>query len=266
MPNITILNPDIDLDFFWSRLATATHRLLLLDYDGTLAPFSKERNQAIPYPGVRELLQNMIEAQHSRIVIISGRATKDLVPLLGLENHPEIWGSHGLEHLTADGSYEVTELDSAAQNTLRQAEAWIREAGLQEQSERKPGSVALHWRGMPETEQQRLKTEFCEKWTAAAEAAGLALKEFDGGIELQATVKNKGDAVNAILTETKEKETAAVYLGDDFTDEDAFKALKGRGLSVLVRKEFRQTAADIWLQPPKELLKFLQRWHETATN
>jgi hypothetical protein len=44
------------------------------------------------------------------------------------------------------------------------------------------------------------------------------------------------------------------------TDEDAFKALKNRGLSVLVRNEFRPTAADVWIQPPQGLLDFLAEW------
>jgi trehalose-6-phosphatase len=54
------------------------------------------------------------------------------------------------------------------------------------------------------------------------------------------------------------------YLGDDLTDEDAFRALKGKGLSVLVRKESRTTEADCWLKPPDELLDFLKKWHKLS--
>ena len=50
------------------------------------------------------------------------------------------------------------------------------------------------------------------------------------------------------------------YLGDDLTDESAFQALNGHGLSVLVRSEFRETSARVWLRPPVELMAFLQRW------
>ena len=56
-------------------------------------------------------------------------------------------------------------------------------------------------------------------------------------------------------------EYVASYLGDDLTDEDAFRALKGRGLSVLVRNELRETLADIWLKPPGELIDFLLKWN-----
>jgi len=87
----------------------------------------------------------------------------------------------------------------------------------------------------------------------------LQLLEFDCGVELRVAGKNKGDAVREIISETGPSAVLA-YLGDDFTDEDAFKILKGRGLCVLVREELRKTSADIWLKPPKELLEFLQNW------
>lgn len=50
------------------------------------------------------------------------------------------------------------------------------------------------------------------------------------------------------------------YLGDDVTDEDAFHAVKPRGLAVLVRAELRETAADLWIRPPRELVAFLRSW------
>jgi trehalose-6-phosphatase len=62
-----------------------------------------------------------------------------------------------------------------------------------------------------------------------------------------------------VLSETAE-DTAIAYLGDDITDEDAFRAVKVRGLGILVRTEFRETAADVWLRPPEELASFLQLW------
>jgi hypothetical protein len=82
---------------------------------------------------------------------------------------------------------------------------------------------------------------------------------FDGGLELRAPGKNKGDAVSAILAESG-PDFAAAYLGDDQTDENAFRAIKGRGLSILVRPEPRPTMADMWLRPPDELGRFLRDW------
>lgn len=53
---------------------------------------------------------------------------------------------------------------------------------------------------------------------------------------------------------------AMAYLGDDQTDENAFEALHGRGLSVLVRREYRPTNADVWIQPPEGVTAFLSDW------
>jgi trehalose-6-phosphatase len=92
-----------------------------------------------------------------------------------------------------------------------------------------------------------------------AQNAGLHLAPFDGGLELHAPGKNKGDAVQTILREAGDG-AAAAYLGDDQTDENAFSAIKGKGLSGLVRSEPRPTIADICLRPPDELLEFLQDW------
>ena len=83
--------------------------------------------------------------------------------------------------------------------------------------------------------------------------------EFDGGIELRVSEWSKGTAVRTVLEELTPN-AAVAYLGDDTTDEDAFRALKGRGLTVLVREEARASDADIWLQPPGGLVTFLQGW------
>jgi trehalose-6-phosphatase len=69
-------------------------------------------------------------------------------------------------------------------------------------------------------------------------------------------------AVETIIAE--EGDAVIAYLGDDFTDEDAFSAIKGKGLSALVRPEWRPTSADVWIIPPEELLSFFDRWIEAC--
>jgi len=91
----------------------------------------------------------------------------------------------------------------------------------------------------------------------------LTLRSFDGGLELRVPGRDKGSAVREVLAE-EGVEAAAAYLGDDLTDEDAFRALQGKGLAALVRPESRPTAADIWLQAPDELILFLDRWLAAA--
>ncbi|MFC2150456.1 trehalose-phosphatase, partial [Calditrichota bacterium] len=86
----------------------------------------------------------------------------------------------------------------------------------------------------------------------------LELHYFDGGIELRAAGRNKGFAVQTVLRE--QPFGTCAYLGDDLTDEDAFEVLKGKGLCVLVREEYRETKADVWIKPPDELIEFLDNW------
>ena len=73
---------------------------------------------------------------------------------------------------------------------------------------------------------------------------------------------DKGGAVREIISEA-EAGAPVTYLGDDLTDEAAFRAVNeadGPHLSVLMRRERRETAADVWLRPPAELRGFLGRW------
>ncbi|MGC2153787.1 MAG: trehalose-phosphatase, partial [Terriglobales bacterium] len=90
------------LEPFLRFIALAPESALLLDYDGTLAPFRTQRNQAFPYPGIALLLQEIVRDACSRVVVISGREVTDLLPLLNIHPRPEIWGVHGLQRLRTD--------------------------------------------------------------------------------------------------------------------------------------------------------------------
>src|SRR5882724_11775644 len=198
-----VLERHITYGPFLERLRSASARVLLLDYDGTLAPFVVDRALALPYPEVPALI-GQIMAQGTRVVIISGRPVRELLLLMGISPQPEIWGSRGLDPVKAE----------------------------------------------------KLAREVSRLWKPLLDRAPVRLLEFDGGLEIRVAGPGKGDAVRVILKEAG-LEAAVAYLGDDQTDEDAFRALKGNGLTALVRAQSRPSSADIWLQPPHELLRFL---------
>ena len=56
-----ILNSRISPDKFFSDLSKVHHRILMLDYDGTLSPFTSKRDEAYPYAGVEEIINQIID-------------------------------------------------------------------------------------------------------------------------------------------------------------------------------------------------------------
>lgn len=251
------------LEAFLGLVADAPRSLLMLDFDGTLAPFRKERNKVVPYPGVTSALQNIFATGRTRVVIISGRDVTETVPLLSIKPHPEVWGLHGLQRLKADGSVELRDLDQSAIQGLAAAELWLRSENLLEATEFKSGSIAVHWRDLAESEAETMRDRVIQGWADIAKRFDLGVMDFDGGVEIRSPKINKGTAVRTILDEM-DPEAPAAYLGDDNTDEDAFEAINGRGLSILARPELRPTAAQVWLRPPEELLALLAAWLEAC--
>jgi trehalose-phosphatase len=260
---VQVLRPGFDLDFFFAAIAGAPARALLLDYDGTLAPFRRERDRAFPYPGVRERLAAILEDGATRLAIVSGRPLADLSPLLSLSSEPELWGSHGLERRTAVGASTDRAAAPEIARLVERAGDWAAGRGWSEAFERKPYGFALHGRGLSRTELSSIRAATLERWGKNAGDAGLELLEFDGGFEFRPSGAHKGDVIRTTLGELPSGSSVA-YLGDDRTDEDAFAALSTRGAGVLVRPEVRKTAADLWIRPPEELLEFLDRWRAAA--
>jgi trehalose 6-phosphate phosphatase len=262
------------LEQFFRAFAGAAGALLLLDYDGTLAPFRVDRFQAFPWTGVRDLLNQIQNQGCTRIVVVTGRPAAEILPLLGVEPAPEVWGLHGAERVRPDGRRELeqfspeirTKLDELAEQLRRDAAGSLR-GGLVEE---KPNAIVMHWRGVPPARARIIEEHTRALFEPLARMDGLSLLEFEAGLELR-TGRDKGEAVAAILEETAGpnshlQRNPAAFLGDDLTDEAAFLAIKNYGgyerygLGILVRNQPRPTAADLWLQPPGELRDFLKRW------
>ncbi len=255
---VRTVNP-IVVEQFMNAVAQSPVSALLLDYDGTIAPFCLNRQQALPYAGMTALLQEIIANGRTRVVIITGRNAHEIVPLLALQPRPEIWGCHGLERLRADGTCEAPRVEEPVLHALAEADRWLRREGLHSRAEFKTGAVALHWRGLDEATAAEIRSQVLLGWLPIAQSTPMELLEFDGGIEMRMPGRDKGDAVRTILDEIGPGVPVA-YLGDDSTDERAFHSLGALGLSVLVRPEWRETAAALWIRPPEGLRQFLMRW------
>ena len=249
------------LEEFLRRLAGASRRALLIDYDGTLAPLTADRQHAEPYGGLRESLEHLADGGTS-VWVVSGRSVAELSRLAGLGGKAELWGSHGLERETREGVRIAPAPDRSADSRLDEAEAVLRALGAGPITERKPYGVALHARGASPTLYGVAESVLRRRIADRALFDGLELQTFDGGVELRPQGAHKGQVVDRAFAEFG-PDAAVAYLGDDRTDEDAFEAVAGRGLAVLVRPENRPTRAEAWLRPPGELLEFLEEWYGT---
>jgi trehalose 6-phosphate phosphatase len=252
-------NPEIEA--LLERVAQASRSLLILDYEGTLAPLRKYPEQALPYPdpGVSGILQQIVRFSKTRVVVISGRDANDVIPLLGIQPRLEVWGYHGLQRLKPNGTSELFPPDEATVEALAAADDWLLYQQLQHAAEYKTGSIAIHWGDLNECELAEIRGRVLLGWMPIAKRTGLALLEFDGGVEIRPRKANKGAAVRTIMSEM-DPDTPTAYLGDDTTDKQAFQAVNSRGLSVLVRPRWRTTSARLWLRPPDEVLEFLGQW------
>lgn len=242
---------------FFSRVAAAAHRVIFLDYDGTLAPFVTDRRRARPFPGIMELVA-LVRDRGTRIVIVSGRVAADVLRLLDVSPPFEVWGSHGFERVMPTGESHVGRSVPAFHDALSRAhEAFVYE-GIGDRVESKPSGIAVHWRGLTEAHACEVAT-IAERILVPITDLGASLANFDGGLELRARGYDKGHVVRTVMGESPAG-TIAAFLGDDFTDEDGFRAVRPYGVGVLVRDQLRPTDADYWIRPPAELSDFLKDW------
>ena len=243
---------------FWNEVWRAGRRLLLLDYDGTLVPFRTDREKARPSPEVTAVLSGLAAAPGEEVAVLSGRPLEDLVRFLGqLPIH--LIAEHGWGVRRSDGETIQHPLPPEAADALRQAEEAAEAAGLGHLLERKRTSLVLHTRGFPARRAQEMERAGRRHWALSAAAPALALVPMNGGLELRAAARNKGTAVRELL-EQAGPGALAVYLGDDFTDEDAFREVRPRGYGIRVGGDRRSSLASGRIESCEAVPEFLKDW------
>ncbi len=241
----------------WNRITSSPRRLLMLDYDGTLASFRSERDRAAPSQRMREALRGVTQLGEP-VVVISGRPVTQLQELLhGISI--DLVGEHGWDELTQSGSRQQHALPQAAATRLGLAYRAAAACGWRAHLEVKRASVVLHTRGMTSQAARTLEQHCRELWARFFERDGLRLENIDGGLELRATQRGKG----TVAWEAAQREpqgTLPVYLGDDVSDEDAFRVLRPLGVTIRVGRPHLPTAAEWRLGSVDDVAAFLEHW------
>jgi trehalose-6-phosphatase len=260
---ITICRNGFSLDRFFRLVRAEPRRLLMLDYEGVLAPLLEEDIPGDDSGSLRALLNTMLGARHTRVVVVSERPAEQVPRRLHLTTPIEIFGSNGLEHLRPHGAYTWSDPSARARAGFDQADAWCQAWGVGGQFEGRLASVALYCDRLPAGEAARIRAAALDQWEQIAWASGLELRARGGTIELITERYGKDRLVERLLDEVGEG-GAVAYLGDGPDDERAFRALHSRGLGVLIASEVRQTFASPQLSPGDETFRFLRRWHQQA--
>jgi len=230
---------------------------IFLDYDGTLTPIVETPDRALLSPETRRLIAEL--ASSCPVSVVSGRDLPDIRRLVGIESLIYA-GSHGFD-ISGPGGLRVEheaagaflpDLDGA-EGELRAALRGVRGCLV----ERKRFSIAIHYRLVAEEEIPRVEQPVNE---AAAGHPGLRKIYGKKVFELQPDLEwNKGEAILFLLQELRldEKAFLPLFIGDDVTDEDAFRVLRGRGIAIVVRERSFPTEARYTLRSPDEVRDFL---------
>lgn len=236
--------------------------MFFLDFDGTLTPIVETPDKAILSTETKSLLSQLSKLTDCRVAIISGRSLTDIKQKIGVNNILYI-GNHGLETkgLHVIVSAQTERVLQRIKMELKRKLANIQGIILED----KGLILSVHYRLLSEE-----NIKIVEKVILSVCRDGLESKEIDimGGkkvFEIRPAVEwDKGHAILWILSgyEFDEKEhILPICIGDDITDEDAFRAVRDRGLSIMIG-EPKSSNAEYYLRDPDDVFRFLSRIYE----
>ncbi|KAK4758331.1 hypothetical protein SAY87_019632 [Trapa incisa] len=247
--------------------------VMFLDYDGTLSPIVEDPDRAFMSEEMREAVKDT--AKYFPTAIVSGRCRDKVYSFVRLAGLIYA-GSHGMDIKFRDQKSrgEAVSFQPASEYLPMIDEVY---QILLEMMESIPGAkvetnkycLAVHFRCVDEN-----------KWSVLAEQVRSVLKGYPKlklthgrkVIEIRPAIEwDKGKAVEFLLKSlgyANSDDVLPVYIGDDQTDEDAFKMLRdrGQGVGIIVSRVPKETDASYSLQDPSEVMHFLRRLVEWKRN
>lgn len=259
----------------WQEIAICLderYLFLCLDFDGTLARIVPNPDQAKLSPRNKRTLEVLSNTNEIKIAIMSGRSLVDLKARIGLKEVIYA-GNHGLEFEGPGIHFVHPQAQALTQRMNRVAEA-LEHAFKTERGiivENKGLSLSLHYRMLNPERAARARSTFQSILDPYLRASRLSATEGKKVWEVRPPVKwNKGTTLLWLLGRLEghlNRNVYPVYIGDDQTDEDAFGALKGRGLSVKVRDAPDGTSnAGYYVSTTREVIELLKRIYELKCN
>jgi trehalose-phosphatase len=245
------------LDVILDRLSGG-RLVLFFDYDGTLTPIVRRPELATLDERMRALLRDL--ASRVTVAVVSGRDLADVRQMVGIADL-HYAGSHGFD-VAGPGGIRFEQPDAERHRSALDEAQRALEVGLEGIEgawvERKRFAIAVHFRESREEDVDRIERVVDDVQRARA---GLRKKGGKKIFEIQPDIPwDKGRAVLWLLERLRldTPDVIPVYIGDDVTDEDAFRAIAGRGLGIRVGSLEEPTRAEYRLRDPAELEGFLR--------
>jgi len=239
------------------RLRAAKRIFLFLDYDGTLTPIVSHPHDAYLSEETKNLLLRIKKNPRTLLAIVSGRSLKDIRNRVGLKGIYYI-GNHGLEIFGPKQgrkwfvSKKIIQPLGGIRDRLNDQFRGV-EGVLMED---KGCVLAVHYRNVDPrwvpSILMRLKQEMMN--SVASLCLGFGKYVFE--VRPESSV-NKGVAVLELLNHVEPGGALPIYIGDDQTDEDAFRALKGKGVTIFVGSP-GLSSARYYVKDPSEVFQFLR--------
>eukprot|EP00239_Pterosperma_sp_CCMP1384_P004577 CAMPEP_0197849640 /NCGR_PEP_ID=MMETSP1438-20131217/12764_1 /TAXON_ID=1461541 /ORGANISM="Pterosperma sp., Strain CCMP1384" /LENGTH=344 /DNA_ID=CAMNT_0043462419 /DNA_START=355 /DNA_END=1386 /DNA_ORIENTATION=+ len=243
---------------------------IFLDYDGTLSPIVKDPDRAYMPDQMREAVAKV--AQHLPTAIITGRCLEKVIQFVQLDQLFYA-GSHGLDIAGPQDGPCATKMHQCKYQPAAAFTGTMNKVHdeLVENVASIPGAavehnkfaVSVHFRNCDPNDWE--KVEEVVKTVVSKYGEELHMTQGRKVREVRPNLNwDKGKAVLYMLQELgldNSPDVLPIYIGDDRTDEDAFRALRdrGSGLGILVSNKAKETAAVYTLQDPFEVLRFLQQ-------
>lgn len=235
--------------------------VFFLDYDGTLSPIVKRPEDAIISDEMRDTINEL--AKVFTVAIVTGRDKEDVQNMIKLDNLIYA-GSHGYIISGPDGLFKeheksetiINELDEIEKDLYKELEG--KAEGVQ--VDRKRYAIGLHYRNASEKDVPfvyEVVDKMLKKHKGYKKGEGKKIVEIKPDIDW-----HKGKAVLWILEALgleRKKDIIPVFIGDDVTDEDAFKALQNKGVGIIVEYYGQKTAAKYALKNIWQVGKLFRR-------
>jgi trehalose-phosphatase len=237
------------------RIARVPNLLVACDYDGTLAPIVEDPSKAVPLPEAVAAVRALAALPQTTVAVISGRALRDLATLSRLPSEVHLVGSHGSEFdvgFVERLEPELLDLHERMHTELRA----ITRGKFGVRLEAKPASIAVHTRAAPRDIAFQV-TEAVR--TGPASWPDVHITQGKEVIELAVITTHKGTAVDALRMQMSA--SAVLFIGDDVTDENAFRNLHGPDVGIKIGPG--ETHAQFRVSEPIEAVRALGLLLET---